>query len=174
MKSLLSLCIGLFLFAAPLVSHQASAAVFWYEDDQGHMHYTNDPTTIPPKYHDSIVIEKEIQYLGPQPDETVGAEEEETTQGEKSPVEILQERERALMKEYQQLREEKKKLDQAQQAADTPEEILNNNEQIQKFNQKLKDYHQRKESFKKELEEFKAGGEEEEEENVQERQTGEE
>ncbi len=167
MNYLLCLFICLSVLTAPLFSQQAEAEIYWYQDNQGHLHYTNDPGTIPEKYHDSIMIEEELELLGPEPetatdeesDETAGAEanEEDEADAATDPRSALRSRERSLMKEYQQLQERKKELDKQQEAAQTPEEIVSVNDKIKAFNEKLKKYHEKRDAFKEQLDKFKAG-----------------
>ncbi len=160
MKLSIRILIAFFILSILPFYNFSQAQIYRYVDESGEDHYTNFVSSIPKKYHDSIVVTEEIDYMEPQsrPPENAQKKEEKPEKGKASfsDIESLRKQQQAFDREYQQLQKEKQALDKAQKEANTAGEVRRVNQKIKEFNQKLKDFHKRRKAFKQKVKEYNA------------------
>ena len=163
-----------FAVAAWLAPGAPQADIYKYVDENGRVHYTNNPETIPHTVRNNVIVDQEVKSTAPsaepgpaEPQATVseilppaeGTDPLVQFQKENSAVlsakqAALEQQRQALDNERDALKAALDRLEAARQTANSKAEINRLNAEIDQYNQRAAVFQKQKELYKKEQDQF--------------------
>ena len=163
-----------FAVAAWLGPGTPQADIYKYVDQNGRIHYTNNPETIPHASRNNVVVDQEVKSTAPSAKPTPAEPQESASeilppaegtdplvqfQKENSSVlsakqAVLEEQRQALDNERDALKAELDRLEAAREKANSKREVKRLNAEIDQYNQRATTFQKQREIYKQEQAQF--------------------